>query len=188
MPNDIAIHFSSSLCSRLYLEYYDRLLRYAVRYVRDRMAAEDIVADSFVKLLDVCETLPADCNLPAYMFTIVRNNCLQWLLTRKRHMEIEQNIFSSQKIVVAESIRALENNNIDTLFSKEIEEIVDRVLKSMPELTGRVFTSHRYHGKSYALIAEESNISEIKVDTEMRRALKIMRVALKDFICYIIVF
>ncbi len=177
---------SSFDCTLLYRENYDRLFRYALRYVRDQMVAEDIVSDSFVKLLTVRDTLEPDSNVPAYIFTIVRNNCLQWLQSQKRHLEIEQNILSSQKIVIRESIRALENNDINKLFSKEIEEIVTRTLKTMPELASRIFVSHRYNGMSYTMIAAENNISEIKVDTEMRKALKILRVALKDFFCFVI--
>lgn len=176
---------SSFDCSLIYQEYYDRLLRYAVRYVRDYMVAEDIVADSFVNLITARDTLDGNSNVPAYIFTIVRNNCLQWLRTQKRHFEIEQNILSSQQIVIRESIRALENSDINLLFSKEIEVIVARTLKTMPELTVKVFESHRYLGMSYSQIAGESNISEIKVDTEMRKALKILRAALKDFICLV---
>ncbi len=175
---------SSIDCNLLYREQYDRLFRYALRYVRDRMVAEDIVADSFVKLLTVRDTLESDCNILAYIFTIVRNNCLQWLQTQKRHLEIEQDILTSQTIVIRESIRALENNDINKLFSKEIEEIVARTLKTMPELSRRIFVSHRYGGMSYTAIAAENNISEIKVDTEMRKTLKILRVALKDFFCF----
>jgi RNA polymerase sigma-70 factor (ECF subfamily) len=100
-------------------------------------------------------------------------------------MEIEQDIASSQKIVIRESIRALENNDINKLFSQEIEDIVTRALATMPELASRVFAAHRYHGMSYSDIASANNISEIKVDTEMRRALKILRSALKDFICIV---
>ena len=177
---------SSFDCSLIYQEYYDRLLKYAVRYVRDHMAAEDIVADSFVSLINARDSFDGNSNIPAYIFTIVRNNCLQWLRAQKRHFEIEQNILSSQKTVIRESIRALENNDINKLFSKEIEDIVARTLETMPELTNRVFVSHRYLGMSYNQIAGESNISEIKVDTEMRKALKILRVALKDFVCLVL--
>lgn len=177
---------SSLDCSRIYQEYYDRLVRYAARYVRDYMAAEDIVADSFEKLLNIRDTFDSNSNIPAYIFTIVRNNCLQWLRAQKRHMEIEQGILSSQKIVIRESIRALENNDMNKLFSKEIEEIVSHALKTMPELAGRVFVSHRYLGMSYSQIADGYNISEIKVDTEMRKALKILRIALKDFLCFVV--
>lgn len=171
----------SRKCSLIYQEYYDRLLKYAVRYVRDYMTAEDIVADSFVSMMGAMDSLEDDTNIPAYMFTIVRNNCLQWLRTQKRHLEIEESIYSSQLMVMRENIRALQNHDINKLFSKEIEEIVAKSLEEMPELTRIVFKSHRYLGMSYKQIAEANGISEIKVDTEMRKALKILREALGDF-------
>jgi RNA polymerase sigma-70 factor (ECF subfamily) len=165
---------------RLYEENYGRLVKFSVWYTRDTAAAEDIVSDSILKLL----TSPApNSNPTAYVFSIVRNNCLQWLLDKKRHLEVEKSVFLAQKYVVEENIKALEHLDMDRLFSHEIVAIVEKALETMPELACRVFVNHRYHGMSYDRIAAESNISNAKVDAEMRKALKILRVALKDYLC-----
>ena len=58
----------------LYSEYRQRFVIIAKRYVRDRMVAEDIVADSFVSFWNNRSNIPSDANLPAYIMAIVKNN------------------------------------------------------------------------------------------------------------------
>ena len=59
----------------LYNDYREPLVSIARLYVRDRMVAEDVVADSFVRLHHAMPTLPDDTNLEAYLTTIVKNQC-----------------------------------------------------------------------------------------------------------------
>ena len=55
-------------------------MRIAVSYVRDRMAAEDIVTDSFVAYWENHTTTEIR-SVPAYILTAVKNRCLNWLET-----------------------------------------------------------------------------------------------------------
>ena len=93
---------------QLYNEYRQRFVIIARRYVRDRMVAEDIVADSFVSFWNKKSEIPSDANLPAYILTVVKNNCLNWLHAQQIHMRIEQQLQTTQARLVEASIRSLE--------------------------------------------------------------------------------
>ena len=93
---------------RLFACYRPRFEILANRYVRNQTVAEDIVSESFMTLWENREKLPADCNLPAYVLTVVRNRCLDWLRAQSRHAQIEQQAYELRREVIAADIRSLE--------------------------------------------------------------------------------
>ena len=66
----------------VYTQYYARFVIIARRYVRDVAVAEDIVMESFASFWENRERIALETNLPAYVATSVRNNCLNWLNAR----------------------------------------------------------------------------------------------------------
>ena len=165
----------------LYNQYRQRFVLIARRYVRDRMVAEDIVADSFVSFWNNRNSIPSDSNLPAYILTIVKNKCLNWLHAQQIHMRIENNIQTAQSRLVDANIRSLESCDPERLFASEVREIVKEATSRMPELTRIVFENSRNEGKTYAEIAKECGISTRQVTSEIQKALAILRRALKDY-------
>ena len=167
---------------QLYNEYRQRFVIIARRYVRDRMVAEDIVADSFVSFWNKKAEIPSDANLPAYILAIVKNNCLNWLHAQRIHMRIEQQLQTTQARLVDASIRSLEACDPERLFAGDVQKIVTNALTKMPELTRIVFVKSRNEGKTYAEIAKECGISQRQVTAEIQKALAILRTDLKDYI------
>lgn len=165
----------------LYNQYRQRFVLIARRYVRDRMVAEDIVADSFVSFWNNRNSIPSDSNLPAYILTIVKNKCLNWLHAQQIHMRIDNNIQTAQSRLVDANIRSLESCDPELLFASEVREIVKEATSRMPELTRIVFEKSRNEGKTYAEIAKECGISTRQVTSEIQKALAILRRALKDY-------
>ena len=166
----------------LYNQYRQRFVIIARRYVRDRMVAEDIVADSFVTFWNNRDKISSDANLPAYILTTVKNNCLNWLHSQQIHYRIEEQIATSQSRVIDASIRSLNAMDPNQLFAEDVQKIVAEAIRKMPELTKEVFISSRSKGLTYAEIAEELGISHRRVVSEMQSALALMRKALKDYI------
>lgn len=165
----------------LYNQYRQRFVIIARRYVRDRMIAEDIVADSFVSFWNNRNNIPSDTNLPAYILTIVKNKSLNWLHAQQIHMRIENNIQTTQARLVDANIRSLESCDPERLFASEVQRIVKDAASRMPELTRIVFEKSRNEGKTYAEIAKECGISNRQVASEIQKALSILRKALKDY-------
>lgn len=165
----------------LYDQYRQRFVIIARRYVRDRIVAEDIVADSFVSFWNNRSNIPSDSNLPAYILTIVKNNCLNWLHSQQIHLRIENQIQTTQARLVESSIRSLESCDPERLFALEVRNIVKNATERMPELTRMVFIKSRNEGKTYAEIAEECGISVRQVTSEIQKSLAILRNELKDY-------
>src|SRR5687768_12915666 len=77
---------------RLFLTYFNRLRRYAYRYVRSWEEAEDVVHDVFVQLWARRADLAAIDDVEAYLYTAARNRALARLkhLTHERRWQVTQ--------------------------------------------------------------------------------------------------
>lgn len=165
----------------LYTRYRQRLVVIARRYVRNSMVAEDIVAESFVSFYNKFAALPNDTNIPSYILTIVKNNCLNYLHAQQLHLRIDQQAASDRARMVNANIRSLQACNPEKLFANEIHSIVAEAIQKMPDLTRIVFVKSREEGKTYEQIAMECGISVRRVTSEMQKALAALRQALKDY-------
>ena len=75
-------------------------------------------------------------------------------------------------------------NSLDTspMTFEEIEKIIQKTLDSLPPQCRRAFKMSRFDEKKYSEIAKEMQIAQKTVETHISYALKIFRVALKDYL------
>ena len=114
--------------------------------------------------------IPADANLQAYILIIVRNKCLDWLRAQSLHAKIEQEVYELRRRVLAADIRSLQAFNPEEIFSAEVAAIVRQSL------------ARRFEELSYKEIAEKYGITVRRVEFELEKAVKQLRVALKDYL------
>lgn len=67
------------------------------------------------------------------------------------------------------------------LLSDEIQALVQKALRSMPEQTRNILLRSRYQLQSNKEIAEQLGVSVKAVEYHITRALKILRIVLKDY-------
>jgi RNA polymerase sigma-70 factor (ECF subfamily) len=75
-----------------YNQYYLFIYHYTKKFVDDNQLAEDITADSFVKLWRHAETVSDVQNVKAFLRTTARNACLDHLKSQRNHQEKEKEI------------------------------------------------------------------------------------------------
>ncbi|MCL2587541.1 MAG: sigma-70 family RNA polymerase sigma factor [Firmicutes bacterium] len=78
---------------RLMLLMYPDLYRLAFGYLKDRMLAEDIVSDTFIKLIEKIHTINDEKNAKGYLKTIVVNKSLNLIKKRKFETSTEPEWF-----------------------------------------------------------------------------------------------
>ena len=167
---------------RLFATWRARFEAIACRYVRSAAVAEDLVSDSFMSFWENRGRIPADANLQAYILIIVRNKCLDWLRAQSLHAKIEQEVYELRRRVLAADIRSLQAFNPAEIFSAEVAAIVRQSLDRLSELTREVFVARRFEELSYKEIAEKYGITVRRVEFELEKAVKQLRVALKDYL------
>ena len=70
----------------------------------------------------------------------------------------------------------------EEIFSHEIQTIIHNTLQSLPEQTRRIFEMSRFENKTVKEIAEETNITAKGVEYHITKALKVLRIKLKDYL------
>lgn len=70
-------------------EYGNRLLRYINSYVHDEMTAEDLLSETFLKLIVRRPRLRGEALFKTYLYAIGRNEALQWLRRQRREAPLD---------------------------------------------------------------------------------------------------
>lgn len=171
----------------LYDAYYTKSFTFAKSYVQDHMVAEDIVAESFIKLWKI--TSEKEIDYPqALLFTTLRNRALDYLRQHTLRHTIEEELADIYQEELNIRISTLEACNPEQLFSNEIELIIKKTLESLPEQTCRVFEMSRFEGMHAKEIAEKLNITTKTVEYHITRTLKVLRINLKDYLLFCFLF
>jgi len=186
METNIPYNFTDSQFEKFFLEYRPIFIQKAIRYVRNEEVASDIVSESFMAFWENRSSISSDTNVPGYIFTIVKNKCLNYLRDQARRLKAQQKIHSVQSDLIDIDIASLTACDPNVLFHDEIFDILRKTLKRMPARTRACFLRSRFDDKSYKEIAEEFNISYFSVHNEIRNSLQELRIALKDYLKVII--
>lgn len=167
--------------NRLFGEYQHRLIRFARSYVPDEAVAEDLVMESFVAAWENRAMLTAE-SFPPYTLTIVKNKCLNHLRAQGVRLRAAEDIHSHGMRMLQTRISTLEACDPGELFSDEARRLVDQALDALPARTREIFIRSRFKGQSYKEIAAEMDTTVKSVEFEVSKAMKILRVRLKDYL------
>lgn len=159
---------------QLFRGLFKPLCAFANRYVGDIDDAKNLVHEVFIALWEKYDELPADTNYRSYLYTGVRNRCLNHLRDKKKHLTIEH--------LAEHPATGLES----ALETTELEVKIDRAIQSLPEKCRMVFELNRIEGLRYAQIAEKMQISVKTVEAQMSKALSVLREQLSEFLCLLI--
>ena len=166
----------------IYINNFSRLFLFAKEYVLFDEEAENIVQDIFLMLWEKREALRVDVSLTAYLFTLVKNKCIDFL----RHQMVEQMYSENVKHEYNEelNVKLLALESFDHNFSSEedIETLLRNAIDKLPERCRLIFIKSRIEGKKYKEIAEELNLSVNTVEGQISIALKKLREELKDYL------
>ena len=84
------------LIQSLYEEYHTGIYRFALSLLRDPQQAEDVLQETFVKLLNGKLHTPTPGKEKAWLFRVARNLCLDILRKRIRDLELPPVIAAPQ--------------------------------------------------------------------------------------------
>ena len=154
---------------------------YALQFIHESNDAKDLVNDSFAKLWEKRSEI-SDSNIEAYFYTIIKNNCLDYLrkkaIRNRVHQQIQKNSYSLLQYDIA-SLEAFDQNPI---FSSEIREIMRQRLKTMPKLAAKIFMDSRFSNLSHEEIAAKYGVNKLKVKREIQSVLSSLRISLHDYL------
>ena len=157
----------------LFARFHVGLLYFSSQYLQNSLAAEDIVAESFLKLWkrkENFESLPA---IKSFLYVTVRNACLNQLKQANRyaacHEEIKylaektEELFSDQTMVKAELLTRIWEN-----------------VEQLPPVRRKIFKMMFLDGLNTFEIARMLQISVDTVRVQKARALNTLRKLVKE--------
>jgi len=155
----------------IFTTHHAQLLGLAQSIVRDRSTAEDVVQDVMLELWRRRDKLVLESSLGGYLMRSARNRALNQLRTRRRERP---------------ESAALNHANPATahrdVVENEMETAVRAAIAELPERCRQVFELSRMQGLKYAEIAATLGISVKSVETHIGRALRVLRVRLRQWL------
>jgi len=147
--------------------YYPKLVVFARKYLNDLDPARDIVQDFLLYLYESRDSLIIQTSLKSYLYSSVRNRCLNHL----KHLQVRDKYGE----MVRHSENGLDYDLEQNLEATELEARIYKIVSSLPEQCRRIYTMSRGDGKSNDKIAKELNLSKRTVETQISKALRILR-------------
>jgi len=152
---------------RIFSLYHKRIYNFCLTLYLSSDDAQEIVQRVFVALWEQCEQVDENKPLASYLYTIARYMVYQ---------EFRQQVYKKAAFdhFILNSIDLNESTKDEVLYN-ELLSFLESVIERLPERQREIFKLSRFSGLSYRQIADNLNITENTVDTQIRRALKFVR-------------
>ena len=170
---------------RLYSEFFHVLYSLSFQYTSEQTIAEGIVQDTFTKLWEVRARLKPDTNIRNFLYTLAKNQCLNYLRSQKLVWKHADQLRSYELEYTINSLSQLSDSYIEF---EELQSKIDEAIEKLPYDLKQVFQMSRMEDLKYREIAQKLSISEKTVEARMSKALKFLRVELQEYLTIFLMF
>ena len=159
-------HDERAALQKLFDIYYEPLLLYCYRLIRDSESAEDIVQDCFVHIWRSRRLENFEGELDRFMFQAIKFRAINYVRDQYRRDRLADNISE-------------ENDELPTYFQEEEAgkeiELLHYTISCLPDECRKIFLMACLDDMKYREIAETLNISINTVKIQMKIALRFLR-------------
>jgi RNA polymerase sigma-70 factor (ECF subfamily) len=169
--------------NRLITRWERPLLGFAHRYLQNHADAEDMVAETFVRLYRQRERLRTDTKLSAWLFTTLVNLCHNHHRWKRRHPSIALDApTAAGENRPAPEPASTQPGPDASLVQDETLAAVRAAIARLPHDLRITVLLHHYDRLPYREIAEITGCSERGVETRLYRARQQLRQMLADLL------
>jgi len=163
----------------LFHDNYRNLVLYAKKFVIDTEISRDLVQDVFIYMWDKREKLNINRSLSSYLFRAVHNGCINHLkrestkesYIRNFLLNINEGVYSTKASDDAHEV----------VVHKDLSERIELIVAELPEQCRNIFRMSRFKGLKNKEIADIYAISPRTVETQIYRALKVLKENLRPY-------
>lgn len=167
-----------SALNHLIGRWESRLFAFAWRYTRSATDAQDLVAETFVRLYHQCARLHAETNLSAWLYTTLSNLCHNQHRWRRRHPTVSFDATAHDGTPLVPTPAADAVPAVERLERHETAAIVAAAIDRLPHDLRLTVMLHYFEQLSYREIGDITGCSERGVETRLYRARQQLREAL----------
>jgi|TARA_R110002050_G_scaffold97750_1_gene203191 RNA polymerase sigma-70 factor (family 1) len=163
----------------LFNMFYSKLYYFALHYLNDEENSKDVVQDVFSFVWEDRQKLSEVRDLSAWLYTLTKYQCLKKIEHLKVKQKHSDNLRFRELSIVQNSL-----NDLDTspVIIDEINQIIEKCLGELSPQSKRIFELSRFENKKNREIAMELNISTKAVEAHITKVLKLLRIALKNYL------
>jgi RNA polymerase sigma-70 factor (family 1) len=154
----------------LYDRFQPAIFYFVKRFIPDIQQAEDITAETFVKLWNKRTDFDNERSIASFLHVTAKNASIDWLRATKREMNNK-----------AELIHLLSQDKVEDLHEDiraELMRLIQAEIDQLPRVMRKVFLMAYAEGKTNEEIAQALQINNQSVRNHKARALKLLRLAL----------
>jgi RNA polymerase sigma-70 factor (ECF subfamily) len=170
----------------VFRKYHHRLYLFTLKFIENESDALDIVQNVFLSVWENEKYGVDEKMVQSYLFSAVKNSCLNFIKHRKVIRKYEQNVVNELKEMEAYHFQSGEKS----LIEKESLKQLDDAINSLSDIYKEVIVLSRYEGLKNNEIAKQLNISVRTVETRIFRALILLKTKIspKSFLILMHVF
>ncbi len=166
----------------IFNRYYEPLICFAFRYTNCRADAEEAVQNVFLWIWDQKENWYVKGSLKTYLFRAVKYKCLDLIRqedTKKKYIREYIRDQRETEPSQQEAGRSIDETEFKKKTKKAIEEL--------PERAKLIYKMSRLEGLTYREISDVLEISPKTVESQMSRALHILRTRLSKYLGLLVI-
>jgi RNA polymerase sigma-70 factor (ECF subfamily) len=164
----------------LFRKYFVSLCGFTNKFLNDPEQSKEIVQELFMKIWEGRKDIDPEDSLKSYLFKIAQNLSINKL----RRQKVESRYIEIYKLVYIEHD---EFSVHESLLARELEENIANSIGKLPPECRKIFELSRVEGLKYREIADNLHISIKTVEAQMSKALKLLRLELKDYLILLII-
>ena len=151
----------------LYATYKNRLIYFAMRFLKSREYAEDVFQDAFTVVWQSRRFINPDASFSSYLYTIMRNRILNQLCNAANEEKLKESILSQALDYTEDTKREVMLNDLKSLISHALQQLTPRQRE--------IFEMSREAQLSHKEIADKWGISGNTVQEHISISLKLIR-------------
>ena len=164
----LCLKLKNAICTqRIFLAYKNRLIYFAMRFLKSREYAEDVFQDAFTVVWQSRRFIDPDASFSSYLYTIIRNRLLNQLRDAANEEKLKESILSQALDYTDDTKREVMLNDLKFIISRALEQLTPRQRE--------IFEMSREAQLSHKEIAGELGISVNTVQEHISSSLKIIR-------------
>jgi RNA polymerase sigma-70 factor (ECF subfamily) len=160
---------SSSGYEKLYALTSARLKNYCRLFLKNDVLIEDMVQDAYVRLWEKRSLIRPEKSVESLLFTIVRNQCLNYLRDQKLtagSISVDESSWSDLQHLYQLDFSGVEEKTLEEQLLEALKNAIDH----LPEKQNQILVKCKIEGRKQQEVADEMGISLKAVEKSLAKS------------------
>lgn len=167
--------------TQLVLKYNERIYNLALRLLRNKEDAEDILQETFITVLEKLHTFDGKSGFFTWLYRIATNACLMKLRKKRPEVSNLPDNLSEYDNYESKIFVDWSQNPLADIQNKEMKDAIDKAMEKLSDIYRTVFVLRDIENMSIKETSDIIGITEENVKIRLKRARMFLRDELSKF-------